>query len=75
MDPDPNQDPGHLFKQKMLLKKQNFYIFVLFFSLIFILKLEELDRNQIIFRISFFNSSDLGFESKILGFCSVWLIF
>ena len=29
------------------------------------LKLDEPIRNQEIFKISFFNSSDLGFESKI----------
>ena len=37
------------------------------------LKLDEPFRNQEIFIISFFNSSDLGFESKI--YCSFWLIF
>ena len=48
---------------------------VLFFSLIFILKLDEPFRNEEIFMIFFFKSSDLGFWSKKHFFCSFWLIF
>ena len=48
MDPDP--DPGHLFKIYCnFLTKNNFQIFVLSFSLIFILKLDEPFRNEEIF--------------------------
>ena len=50
--------------------------FVSFFSLIFILKLDEPFRYEEIFYIlSFFKSSDLGFRSKKVFFCSFWLIF
>ena len=61
MDPDP--DPGHFIK--IYWTKNNFQIFCLFFSLIFILKLDEPFRNEEIFLIFlFFKSSDLGFRSK-----------
>ena len=60
MDPDPSHFSNFLFY---------------FFSLIFILKLDEPFRNQKIFIISLFKSSDLGFRSKKVLFCSFWLIF
>ena len=49
---------------EFLKQSKIFKFFVLFFSLIFMLKLDEPFRNQEIFIISFFNSSDFGFESK-----------
>ena len=58
------------FLTKIILK-----FFVLFFSLIFILKLDEPFRNEEIFIISLFLSSDLGFMRKKRFFCSFWLIF
>jgi len=62
MDPDPNPDPGYLFKIYLIfLTKNNFQIF----CFIFIQKLNEPFRNEEIFIISlFFKSSDLGFRSK-----------
>ena len=59
MDPDPSHFSNFLFY---------------FFSLIFILKLDEPFRNQKIFIISLFKSSDLGFRSKKVLFCIFWLI-
>ena len=51
-------DPGHFFKiYWIFLTKNNFQLLVLFFSLIFILKLDEPFRNEEIFIISFFKSS------------------
>ena len=66
-------DPGYFFKiYWIFLTKQNFKIF----CLIFLLKLGEPFRNQNKFyNLAFFNSSDLGFESKIFCCCSFWLIF
>ena len=52
---DPDLDPGYFFKiYWIFLTKQNFKIFVLVFSLIFMLKLDEPFRNQEIFIISLF---------------------
>ena len=66
-DPDSNPDPGHFFK---------IYWFFIFFSLVFILKLDETLRNEEIFIISFFlKNSDLGFRSKKVFCCSFWFIF
>ena len=73
MDPDPS----HFFKiYWIVFTKNNFQIFVLFFSLIFILILDEPFRNEEIFIISLFlRSSDLGCRCKKVFFCSFWLIF
>ena len=49
---------------------------ILFFSLIFILKLDEPFRIEEIFIISlFFKSSHFGFMSKKVFFFDFWLIF
>ena len=56
-------------------KKNNFQIFVLFFSLIFILKLDEPFRNEEIFIISFFKSSIWVLGVKTFFFSSFWLTF
>ena len=68
---NPHPDPGYFFQiYWIFLNKAEFSNFVDFFSLIFMLKLDEPFRNKEIFIISlFFNSSDLGFEIKIF-FCS-----
>ena len=55
---------------EFFFNKAEFSYFFLFFSLIFMLKLDEPFGNQEILIISFLNSSDLG-----LGFSSFWLIF
>ena len=55
MDPDPDSDPGYFFKiYGIFLTKQNFQIFCLIFSLIFMLKLNQPVRNQEIFVIYLF---------------------
>ena len=55
--------------------KKNFKFLVLFFSLIFILKLDEPFRNEEIFIISLFSKVQIwGFGVKKI-FCSFWLIF
>ena len=64
MDPDP--DPGYFFK---------IYKFVLFFSLIFMLKLDEPFRNQEIFIISLFLIVQTWVWRVKFLFCSFWLIF
>jgi len=46
------------------LTKNNFQIFCLFFSLIFILKLDEPFKNEEIFKISLFPKFRFGFRSK-----------
>ena len=69
IDPDP--DPGHFFKIYWIL-------FNKFFSLNFILKLDEPFRNEEIFIISlsFFSQVQIwGFGVKKIFFCSFWLIF
>ena len=56
MDPDPNPDPDlSSLKFNVFFKNKIFKIFVLFFSLIFMLKLDEPFRNQEIFEISLFS--------------------
>ena len=70
MDPDP--DPGHFFKiYWIFITLNNFQNW----SVIFILKLDELFRNEENFIISFFSK----FQILVLGvkefFFSVWLIF
>ena len=62
MDPDP----GYFFIVFwIILTTQNFQICCLIFSLIFMLKLDEPFKNQEIFTISFYNSSDLGLRINI----------
>ena len=59
---DPN--PGHSLRfTEFFLTKQNFDIFCLIFSLIFMLKLDEPFKKLEIFTIS-----DLGFETKSVFF-------
>ena len=50
-----NLDPGHFFKICYFLIKQNFQILAYFFSLIFMLKLDEPFSYQEIFIISLFS--------------------
>ena len=69
MDPDS----GYFCQIFWLFNRAEFWTFVLFFSLIFMLKLDELFRNQENF-IIFFHITDLGFESKDFS-CSFWSIF
>ena len=73
MDPDL----GNFFKiYWVFLTENNFQIFLSFFSLIFILKLDKPFRNEEIFyNLSFFKSSNLGFRIKKVFFCSLGLIF
>ena len=60
MDPDL----GHFFKIYRIFLTKNFQFFC-FFSLIFILKLDEPFRNEEFFRIyTFFKKLDLGFRIK-----------
>ena len=70
MDPDP--DPCYFFKIYWGFLTKIF--FVLFFSLIFMLKLDEPFRKQEIFIISLFSIVQIWVESKFF-FCSFWLIF
>ena len=56
-------------------KKNNFQIFVLFFSLIFILKLDEPFRNEEIFIISLFSKVQIWGLGVKKFFCSFWLLF
>ena len=77
MDPDPNPDPGldpgHFYKIYWIII---FKFFVLFFSHIFILQLDEPFRNEEIFIISlFFKVHILDLEVKKVFFAVFWLIF
>ena len=71
MDPDP----GHFFDLLNQFKAE-FSKIVSFFLFIFMLEGDEPYRNQEFFDFSFFNNSDLGFESKkVFYFCTFWLLF
>ena len=76
MDPNLNTHHDHFFKiYWIIITKQNCQIMFLLLFACFMLKLDKPFRNQEIFIISiFFNSSDLGFDSKFF-FYSFWLIF
>ena len=75
MDPDP--DPGYFFKiYWIFLTKQNFEIFCLiFFAYFYVKTWWTIQKSGNFYNLTFFNSSDLGFESKIIFLCSFWLIF
>ena len=72
MDLDPDPDPGYFFKiYWIFLTKQNFQIFCLIFFAYFYAKTWwTIQKSGNFYNLSFFNSSDLGFESKIF-FCSL----
>ena len=63
-------DPGHFFKiHWIFLTKDNFQIFVLLFSLIFILKLDEPFKNEEIFIFSLFSKNQIsGLGEKLILF-------
>ena len=65
---DPNPDPGNLFKIYWVFFNNFFEFVVLFFSLIFNLKLDEPFIKNEIFIFSLFKSSDLGFRSEKVFF-------
>ena len=64
-DADPDPDSGSaLEKNGSRLFHRNFKFFVLFFSLIFMLTWWGMQKSGNFYNLSFFSSSDLGFESK-----------
>ena len=78
MDPDlnPDPDPGYFHKIYWIFffNKAECSIFLsYFFRIFFLLKLNTIQKSGNFYNLSFFNSSDLGFESNFFG--SFLLIF
>ena len=77
MDPDPNPIRTQVISLRFteFFNKKLFSNFVLFFWLIFILKLNEPFRNEEIFTISLFSKVQIWVLGVKFFFCSFWLIF
>ena len=70
MDPDPNPNPGHFLKIYWIFFNKPAFIF---FSLLYAKTWWTIQKSEKCYNF-FFNSSDLGLESKKVFFCSFWLI-